>query len=334
MNADGISRILRIDLARAWRHPPAVASINVMGIATGFFYVAAGLSALAALPWLGPEADKVGIAAIAILTIVCGALFSACRRSIPRWGYSLTVFLGTLLVTVTVLLGHGCVASTAMAMYYFFVGVHAAFFFSIRIGLVQSFALFVCVVPALRHVGIPFGTDIVLIACNLAIMASVMWLSRMTDAAEEDPLTELINRRGLDRRLQEAMRNSLDNGTPLAIAIIDLDNFKQVNDNISHQAGDELLITSSRTWRTLLPMNVHLGRYGGDEFVLVLPGYTLAAATELADRLRQATPGNTTASVGVAAWTSGDSASMLMSRADAALYEAKSAGRNRTAVHD
>lgn len=335
MEAGGdIARVFRIDLARAWRQPPAVASINVLGIATGFFYVVAGLSALAALSWLGPQADKAGIAAVSVFTIVSGVLFCAFRLSIPRWGYSLTVFLGTVLVTMAVLLGHGCVASSAMAMYYFFVGVHAAFFFSIRIGLVQSLVLFVCVVPTLRHVGIPFGTDIVLIACNVAIMVSVMWLSRMIDAVEEDPLTELINRRGLDLRLQEAMRSSLGDGTPLAIAIIDLDNFKQVNDSISHQAGDQLLVSSSRAWRVLLPANAHLGRYGGDEFVLVLPGYTPKAAAGLADRLRQATPDGATASVGVAAWTRGDSVSMLMSRADAALYEAKSAGRNRIAVHD
>jgi diguanylate cyclase (GGDEF)-like protein len=327
-----ISQILRIDLARAWWQPPAVASINVMGFATGFLYVVAGLSALIAIPWLGPQADAPDMAAVAVLAIVCGTLFCAYRLSIPRWGYTLTVFLGTVLVTVVVLLGRGCAASTAMAMYYFFVAVHAAFFFSIRTGLAQFLVLFLCAAPALRYVGVPFGTDIVLIACNFAIMASVMWLSRMIDAAEEDPLTELINRRGLDRRLQEAVLNSLSDGSPLAIAIIDLDHFKQVNDNISHQAGDHLLTSSSRAWRTLLPANTHLGRYGGDEFVLVLPGYTLDAAAELADRLRQATPGNTTVSVGVAAWAFGDSASILMNRADAALYEAKSAGRNRVSV--
>jgi diguanylate cyclase len=335
MEAGGdISRILRIDLVRAWRQPPAIASINVLGISTGFFYVIAGLSALAALPWLGPKADTTSIAVLAVLTLVCGTLFCAYRLSIPRWGYSLTVFFGTLLITATVLLGHGCTASTAMAMYYFFVGVHTAFFFSIRTGLIQFLALFVCAVSALQHVGIPFSTDIVLVACNLAIMASVMWLSRLIDAAEEDPLTELINRRGLDLRLQEALRNSRVDGSPLAVAIIDLDNFKRVNDTISHLAGDQLLVASSRAWRTLVPANAHLGRYGGDEFVLVLSGYTLDAAAKLADKLRQATPDNATASIGVAAWAPGDSASMLISRADAALYEAKSAGRNRVAVHD
>jgi len=332
-DAGARGRKFGVDLVRAWRQPPAVASINVLGIATGFFYLAAGLSALAAIPWLGSTANTLGIAAISVSTLVSGSIFSALRRSIPRWGYALTVFLGTVLVTVTVLLGHGGSASTAMAMYYFFVGVHAAFFFSIRMGLVQALALVVCAVPALQYVGIPLGVDIVLVACNLAIMVSVMWLSRITDAIEEDSLTGLVNRRGLDRLLQEAVHSSLGRDSLLAVAIIDLDNFKEINDSVGHHAGDELLVTSSRAWRRLLPSDVYLARYGGDEFVVVLPGYALDAAVKLVDRLRQATPVGTTASVGVAAWTRGDSVSMLVSRADTALYEAKAMGRNRVAAH-
>ena len=306
-----------------------MASLDVLGIATGFFYLAAGLSVLVAVPWLNSKADSAGIAELAVLTIIFGAAFCAWRLSIPRWGYALTVFLGTVLVTAAVLLAHGGSASAAMAMYYFFVGVHAAFFFSIRIGLLQSLALTICAVPALWHVGIPLGLDIVLVACNLTIMASVMWLSRVTDAIEEDSLTGLINRLGLDRRLQEAVHGSLSKGTPLAVAIVDLDNFKQINDSMGHHACDDLLVKSSRAWRELLPPGVHLARYGGDEFVLVLPGFSLDRAASLADRVRLATPNSTTASVGVAAWKHGDSASMVVSRADAALYDAKSAGRNR-----
>nr|WP_225668442.1 GGDEF domain-containing protein [Arthrobacter sp. 147(2020)] len=159
-----------------------------------------------------------------------------------------------------------------------------------------------------------------------------MWLSQAREQSEIDPLTLIINRRGLDRILHAALSGD---GTPrrsLVAGLIDVDHFKEVNDLQGHAAGDQLLEELTSKWQQALRAEDTLGRLGGDEFVVLLPGCAPADADLILERLRSvALQFKVSCSVGAALAEPGDSASMLLGRADTALYQAKNLGRNQVA---
>jgi diguanylate cyclase (GGDEF)-like protein/PAS domain S-box-containing protein len=150
--------------------------------------------------------------------------------------------------------------------------------------------------------------------------------------ARTDALTGLPNRRAWDEALSAAIARASAGAQELALAVIDLDEFKLFNDRYGHTSGDAMLRQAAEAWQTTLRRTDVLARYGGEEFAVLLPGCEIGAATELLDRLRIATPHPQTCSVGLAAWTTGDSSEDLVARADAALYAAKRQGRDRLAV--
>jgi len=156
--------------------------------------------------------------------------------------------------------------------------------------------------------------------------------------AERDPLTGVYNRRRLLERLEEEVERSRRGSTPMAVCMLDVDHFKQVNDRHGHQAGDEVLRQVANTIAASLRSIDSLGRYGGEEFVLVLPQTPRAGAREKAERVRGAIDLSCpcgeplTVSIGVADYQPGDSVDTLLARADAALYEAKARGRNQVVL--
>lgn len=330
---DGDRHITRIDWSRAWRQPPAAAAARTLGTTTAIFFGVGGLNVLASSVLSAAQFDTRVTLVVGTVALLTSGVCYGFRASLPRGFYVVVVLLGTLLITACVLASRTPQAALVQALNYTFVVADAAFYFSIRTGLLQYAAMLAGAGFALLRAGVDAGAFAFLMGVCFALLVVILWISRMTDANEEDPLTNLLNRRGIEARLDDAIRAAREDGVPLAVAIIDLDNFKQVNDSQSHLAGDKLLIDCAATWRRQLPAKAWLGRYGGDEFVLVFPGTGIDAAARIVDALREATPVQTTASVGVAAWQAGDSASMLISRADSVLYTAKSLGRNRTVAY-
>ncbi|MFI5842027.1 GGDEF domain-containing protein [Catenuloplanes sp. NPDC051500] len=152
---------------------------------------------------------------------------------------------------------------------------------------------------------------------------------RLDELARTDMLTGLPNRRTLAAQLVRDMASTAADGTPLSVAIFDLDHFKRYNDTLGHQAGDDLLAGAAAAWSLLLRDRDTLARYGGEEFVLLMPGCTEEEAAGLLDRLRRATPDGQTFSAGLAVWNGVDRPDDVLHRADTALYAAKAAGRNR-----
>jgi diguanylate cyclase (GGDEF)-like protein len=114
--------------------------------------------------------------------------------------------------------------------------------------------------------------------------------AQLETLAEHDPLTGAANRRAWDRTLPVEMDRAGRAGTPLAVALLDLDHFKAFNDTDGHQAGDQLLRRATATWPSRLRASDLLARYGGEEFAVLLPTSTLGQAVEVIDRLRVATP--------------------------------------------
>jgi diguanylate cyclase (GGDEF)-like protein len=160
--------------------------------------------------------------------------------------------------------------------------------------------------------------------------------------ADTDPLTGVINRRRVFALLQEAMLSASQQGQPLAVAMLDLDRFKAINDRFGHALGDQVLVKFAEACRRELRRHDLVSRLGGEEFLLVFPDTDLDRAHAIGERLRErvghelafvdALPVGTTVSVGIAVARPEDDATSLVSRADAALYRAKSAGRNMVCV--
>lgn len=151
-------------------------------------------------------------------------------------------------------------------------------------------------------------------------------------AARVDSLTGIANRRAWDEELDAAMDAARSQGTPLTIALFDLDDFKAYNDDWGHQRGDQLLQSFASRWREPLREADLLARYGGDEFAVMLPGSGVDEARLVVERLRAATAALQSFSVGLANWDGVESAESLMARADAALYNSKRVGPGRVTV--
>jgi diguanylate cyclase (GGDEF)-like protein/PAS domain S-box-containing protein len=154
-------------------------------------------------------------------------------------------------------------------------------------------------------------------------------LGRVEAIARTDQLTGLPNRRSWEEEVRQAISRAQRQRHPLAVAMIDLDSFKRFNDEQGHQAGDAVLREAGASWRMTLRVTDFIARYGGEEFAVLLPDCPPDEALGVLARLRAATPRNQTCSAGVAYWDRSESSEALVGRADAALYEAKRAGRNR-----
>jgi two-component system cell cycle response regulator len=166
-------------------------------------------------------------------------------------------------------------------------------------------------------------------------------LDHNLEMAVTDPLTGLHNRRYMNGQLDALVARANRGGDPVAVLVLDIDHFKAVNDSLGHDAGDEVL----REFSVRLATNVRAVdlpcRFGGEEFVVVMPGTTLEDAHRIAERIRRdvgasafrilgGEPLSITVSVGVAATMGADDTpASLLKRADEGVYEAKKAGRNR-----
>lgn len=322
------------DLARAWVEPPAVASPLVLRWTNALFWLIGGLVVLVGAAWLGDDGvHRTGVAALGTGALVVGLVIVLAGSRLARRGYWALSLLGTTLITAAVLLGGGGTASLALSVPYLLVMVNAAFMFSLRAGLVHVVLAQVAATVSLALSGVGAGDILIAAGSQVGTAGVVAWLARVANAAEEDPLTSLLNRRGLDRKLDEAMRVAAREGGQLSLALLDVDDFKSVNAQRGHLGGDRLLVDFAEALRTRVPETMCLSRYGGDEFALLMPGVPLGRAADIADELRAVAPDRMTMSAGVAALEQGDSGSMLLSRADVALYDAKTAGRDQTVVY-
>lgn len=167
----------------------------------------------------------------------------------------------------------------------------------------------------------------------LALQGQVGEMHRL---AHLDPLTGISNRRQLELQLGHEVLRSQRYGTPWCVIMFDLDDFKGINDAHGHAVGDEVLREAARLMQREIRGTDLLGRWGGEEFLILAVQIDLPYALALTERLRAALaahpmpgPGHVTASFGVAAYRDSESAESLISRADAALYLAKRAGKNR-----
>lgn len=195
------------------------------------------------------------------------------------------------------------------------------------------------------YAAISQSTGAVLLIANGLLMLLIIVrdaMAEMTARSETDKLSGLLNRRGFEERADRALATTLRAGVPGAMVVADLDHFKAINDNFGHAAGDGVIAAFAETLATAGEERAVMGRLGGEEFAVFLPGANLAAARLYAEGVRSGFAGlsfaslgpgrRVSASFGVAQLRPEDSLSDLLRRADAALYEAKKGGRDRVCV--
>ncbi|MFP5419565.1 MAG: GGDEF domain-containing protein [Gammaproteobacteria bacterium] len=167
-------------------------------------------------------------------------------------------------------------------------------------------------------------------------------LAQMSALVREDPMTRSLNRRGLDDEFAREAARADRYGTPFSLAVLDVDNFKALNDKRGHTAGDEALIHLVAVAKEELRITDHIARLGGEEFLIIMPNTPLDEAAKIITRLQRNLTKKyfldnnekvlITFSAGVAERAAGESQEASIGRADSAMYEAKHSGKNRVCV--
>jgi len=193
------------------------------------------------------------------------------------------------------------------------------------------------------HSGVPVrdaaGEIIGGVIVNVDITERVRLEEKLRSAVDFDSLTQAYSRRRFYELLNNEIARANRHRRPLSLVMFDIDKFKQINDQYGHQAGDQVLASISRVTRSQIRESEHFARFGGDEFMLLLPEVKLDDAVRIVERLRMTLAANPVAAVGpvacsfgVCEYRPGDSTDELIRRADRALYNAKSSGRDRVSV--
>jgi diguanylate cyclase (GGDEF)-like protein len=214
----------------------------------------------------------------------------------------------------------------------------------VQIGIAVACVAVTLLVPVAASGGRSTGSDLRLAIVWTVISAVVCFtVLRLVDEirrqsaelerlASTDSLTGLPNRRVWEDALPRELARAVRTGSPVSIAILDLDHFKHYNDTHGHQVGDLLLKEIASLWPGELRESDLLARHGGEEFALLLPDCGTADVEPVVEKIRRAAPPGVSASAGAAVWDGVEEPEQLIRRADEALYAAKRSGRDRTVV--
>ena len=305
--------------------PGTAAEVAVLAVMTLFMGTACVV--LAAHPFApdSPRALLLGVGAVALAGTVA-LVRAGSWLTTARLHSAIVVFtlLRSLLVAVAVT-DRGLLLS---ALGFAWTAVYVAFFFPPAVARRYAVLMSVSLGPSLLASPADAGAS-AWIAITLMIWVSITVLTpmnaRLRAAAHTDGLTGLLNRPGFSLAAARRRAMSARRGEPVAVAVIDLDDFKLVNDREGHAAGDRLLVELAAVWTASLRPGDLLARFGGDEFVLMLPGASRDQAAAVPDRLDRAHPAGWTA--GAVPCADDESLDSAIERADASLYAAKQSRR-------
>jgi len=294
------------------------------------FWGAGGLAILSSVP-LHPWAERrdsllLGLAALALAFALGHALW---KPPLPAWVLHLTVAAATAVLTLLQLVGGPGHAD--FVPLYVWVGLYSALFFTPRWVVTEVGLLGVAyaAVLATQLAGSAVFSWLVVVGTTAVAAAVVAGLvHQLRRIAVQDPLTGLPNRRVWEWRLPEEIGRAQRSARPLSVAMLDLDEFKQVNDRLGHRAGDRILRELGSAWLASVRRSGDLMvRLGGDEFALMAPETDGLGLERLLARLRSVAPAGAVFSAGAATWDGAESAADLAHRADQAMYRAKAMAR-------
>ncbi len=302
-----------------------------MARAGAYLYGAGGVLVAASLLLRVPGSTGAVIGAVAAAAAVVGAGLWRWGHRLPPGFYPVLTALGTLLITVAVrYAGDG---AQAYSFIYVWAALYAFYFYE-RVQALLQVALIGVGCGVVGDFGSVRGVEMLMLVGTVIVVGA--WtqqsIRRVQSLARTDPLTGVPNRRAWDEELHRGIARRGRDGEPLCVAMLDLDHFKIFNDEQGHQAGDRILQTVVTSWLSVLRAGDVLARYGGEEFTVLLSGCKLDIAHDIVERLRELVPRGLTCSANIAEWDGEESDVALMERCDAALYEAKSRGRNRTVI--
>lgn len=320
-------------MRNGWRlvnaHPTPRGGASRVRALAAFFAAGGGLCLLAPVLPTAATTNATGIALAGLAALAAAGALAWRPHAVPPWAVHTAVVLGNVLITAVVVLAGAGTTSAVWAPLYVWAPVYVAAYCSRTAFLLHLASTVMLHTGALLWLGQPRAvTRVVLIAATAVVAASVVadLVGRISALADTDALTGLPNRRAFEFALERERALALRRGTPLCVAAIDLNEFKQFNDRHGHGRGDDLLARAAAAWQGRLRRSDVLARTGGDEFALVLPDCTVADAAALGHELLAATPPEVGASLGVAALSGDRSAAQLLAAADAALYDAKRTG--------
>jgi diguanylate cyclase (GGDEF)-like protein len=292
-------------------------------------YTSAGALCLIATVWpLDPRSPVALLLAIAFLGLGGGAVFWALGARTPWMAIHGGIALAGVLVGLLAWRSATAVGIVGLGPALIAIGLYAAHFFPLTAARLQVLALVGlstagAIAAAPGHITVPW---VVLVLTTLVLTETQGRLARsLRTAATTDPLTGVANRRAWEAEAARNLAHAQRTGEPLSFAILDLDSFKVVNDREGHGAGDALLCELTAGWSRRLRAADLLGRYGGDEFVLCLPGTDEAGAWQVLRQLAETHDFPWSAGVAVAG--PDDSLARVLARADADLYLNKRSGR-------
>jgi diguanylate cyclase (GGDEF)-like protein len=281
----------------------------------------------AAFP-ISPTAPVTLATVLGAVSLGASLLLLRFGAALPPWGLPAVAVAGTLANSVLVASCTTAYGAALNSFVYLWIGIYAGQFFGQRQVRLQGAVIVVASGVALWLSALPgMATAWVLVAGSsvLASEALARLNSRLRRQLVTDPLTGLLNRAGFAEASDRVLALGARERLAVSVALIDLDDFKQVNDLRGHAAGDELLADLGLAWRRELRGSEVLARLGGDEFALVLAGTGREGARDALDRLRTASPVGWSA--GVVEWERGETLDRAMVRADEELYRAKRDGR-------
>ena len=295
------------------------------------FAAAASLSLLAIVVPHGNEVDERTVALTSAAAYPMAAALLWAGERVPRWLVHVLLVCGTIMTAVGVHAGGGGRVAGAASLFYLWIAVYIGYFFTWR-GVGAHLAVIGASYAALLFIEHePAGPALVLgMSGAVAVIALVVGSlsGRLREQASTDPLTGLPNRRGWEGALERELARVKRRKAPLCVAVLDLDHFKEFNDEQGHLAGDRLLKEVAATWLGLLRDTDVLARSGGDEFGIILPDCYPNKANEIVSRRCDSARG-ATCSAGMASASADIGMSELIDLADRALYRAKDAGGNR-----
>ena len=319
----------------------------------GVFYLSGSLLVFLSLLLPHPEgANAAGLLAIAGTAVVIGSTSILWARHARRWTVHAVLAAGTGLICLCIFFAG--VATPVYAAMFLWVVLVAASFFAGR--AVTAHVLWVLVSSGLTLLVIDEPSDFSLVTrwvlgalvlvVAAAVMSELVAARRSTEErlrieieekerlqreleqlAHSDPLTGIANRRHFEQELAREMARATRQAWPLCVIALDIDDFKQYNDEHGHAAGDRLLKSAASAWAGSLRGEDIIARVGGDEFVALLPNCSFAEAERAGERLRRSVSEDQTCSVGIACWDGREPAEQVLERADLAMYGSKTDGR-------
>lgn len=308
---------------QAWAYSPNTAAL--------FFPMAALIAVLSVLPSSHWSHSSLAV----LLVAAAGAVFAMGLRLVlgrraPAWNVYVEMAMSIIFISMLAAVGpHGHVNFAVM---YFWLILFVALYFRPLVALAYiaaagvAYALVLEFGPSVDKPVIAwfsiFGTGSLLAVVVLGLMRILHQMG------SQDVLTGLPNRRSWEERVQQEIERARRDGTPLSLAVIDIDQFKVVNDRDGHHFGDRLLREFATGWsETTRTGGDFLARIGGDEFGYLAPGSDEVSVQRAVVRLSEVSPNGVRCSVGTATWDGVESAAELFRRADEAMYRAKRRSR-------